>query len=135
VSAIDLVLPRLKKEEGFRSRIYTDTEGHPTIGYGCNLDSGLTERAASALLEAQVNELHGSLMGQSWYATLDDPRRSALLDIAFNAGVAGLLKFPRMLAAIGTRDWTTAANECRVTNPELAARYSALSQILLTGQA
>lgn len=114
---------------------YLDTEGHRTIGYGFNIDAGMTERAASALLEAQVNELHGSLMGQSWYAGLDDARRCALLDIAFNAGVAGLLKFPRMLAAIGNRDWTTAAAECRVTNPELASRYSTLSQILLTGQA
>jgi hypothetical protein len=56
------------------------------------------------------------------------------LDIAFNAGVNGLLKFPKMLAALAAKDWGTAANECRVTNPELAGRYQRLSRILLTGE-
>jgi hypothetical protein len=40
-----------------------------------------------------------------------------------------------MIAALAKGDWATAANECKVTNPGLAARYAKLAQLLLTGVA
>ncbi len=39
-----------------------------------------------------------------------------------------------LLAALAAKDWGTASNECRVTNPELAGRYERLARILLTGE-
>jgi len=60
MTAIDSVLPRLKTEEGFRMRVYRDTEGHQTIGYGFNVDAGLTQRVASALLQAQLRSYRTS---------------------------------------------------------------------------
>jgi hypothetical protein len=33
----------VKNDEGYRSRIYKDTEGFLTIGYGLNLDAGISE--------------------------------------------------------------------------------------------
>lgn len=133
VSAVDIVLPRLQTEEGFRGMAYKDTESHLTIGYGFNVDAGITRTAALALMRAQVQELDTSLNGYVWYATLDAVRQSVCLDIAFNAGLPGLLKFPHMIAALANKDWSTASSECRVTNPELAGRYAKLAQILLTG--
>jgi lysozyme len=134
VSAVDIALPRIKEEEGYRGRMYTDTEGNASLGYGLNISAGMSEYAASALLTAQLQEIDHSLNAYSWYGSLDAIRQSVLLDIAFNAGVNGLLKFPKMLAALAAKDWGTAANECRVTNPELAGRYQRLSRILLTGE-
>lgn len=133
MSAVDLALPRLKTEEGFRAKPYQDTRGFLTIGYGCNLDVGLTEHAAEALLIAQADELHLVLCTYSWYERLDELRQSVCLDIAVNAGLHGLLDFPHMIAALAKGDWATAAAECKVTNPELAGRYAALAQLLLTG--
>ena len=133
MSAVDIALPRIKTEEGYRGRIYTDTEGHQTIGYGFNLDAGLPEYAAAALLTAQLQELDHSLNAYAWYGGLDAIRQSVLIDIAFNSGINGLLRFPHMLAALAAKDWGTAANECRVTNPELAGRYERLARILLNG--
>lgn len=133
MNAIDCVLPRLKTEEGFRSRIYTDQEGHPTIGYGFNLDAGISERAAAALLIEQLQELHEMLVRYSWYAGLDPVRQGVCLDIAFNDGLHGLLAFPKMITALSQRDWLVAKSECHVTNPELQERYDALGKILLTG--
>jgi len=133
MSAIDIVLPRLQTEEGFRSMPYKDTEGHLTLGYGFNVEAGITRPAALALMKAQVQELDGVLNGYTWYGTLDAVRQSVCLDIAFNAGIPGLLKFPHMIAALANKDWQKAADECRVTNLELAGRYSKLAQILLTG--
>jgi len=110
--------------------MYFDTTGHKTIGYGCNLDAGISEYAASALLRAQAEERHNRLMGFPWYAALDPIRQSACLDIDFNADIS---TFPRLRAALCVKDWAGAQRECQVTNPELMARYEKLGKILLTG--
>lgn len=89
--------------------------------------------AATALLEAQARECHDHLLALDWYSHLDVMRQSACLDIAFNNGITGLLQFPRMIAALTRGDWVAAATECKVTNPELEARYAALAKIILTG--
>lgn len=133
MTAIDSALPRLKTEEGFRARAYRDTAGHTTIGYGWNIDAGITQRAAAALLQAQLEELHDTLMTYSWYAGLDPARQGVCLDIAINDGLHGLLAFPNMIAALGRHDWTVAQSECHVQNPELQERYNTLAKILLTG--
>jgi len=133
VNAVDLALPRLKNEEGFRATKYTDTQGHTTIGYGFNIDAGITQYAAAALLNAQAAERHNALLAYSWYSGLDPVRQSVCLDIAFNGGLHGLLEFPHMIAALCRQDWASAAAECKVTNPELAGRYEKLAQLLLTG--
>lgn len=135
MSAVELVLPRLKVEEGFRSKVYRDTKGFQTIGYGFNVDAGITKRAASALCQAQADELHDALCVYGWYASLDEPRQSVCLDIAFNGGVDGLLGFKHMIDAIKAKDWAEAAKQCHVINPELAGRYETLAKVLLTGEA
>jgi len=134
MSAPDRAFPRLAQEEGFRSRLYADTRGYQTLGYGFNVSAGITQRAAAALLRAQLEELHEALCAYSWYENLDEARQAVCLDIAFNDGLHGLvLGFPKMIAALSTQNWTVAASECHVTNPELASRYDALAKILLTG--
>ena len=133
MSAVDLALPRLKTEEGFRATKYTDTRGHLSIGFGFNIDAGISQSAAAALLSAQATECHSQLLAFPWYSQLDPVRQSVCLDIAFNSGVSGLLHFPHMIAALIEKDWKQAALECTVTNPELAGRYAALAQLLLTG--
>ncbi len=133
MNAVDLALPRLKTEEGFRATKYTDTQGHLTIGYGFDVDAGISQSAAGALLGAQAEERHQVLMELGWYAALDPVRQSVCLDIAFNSGLHGLLNFPHMIAALAKGDWAAAAAECKVTNSELVGRYAALAQLLLTG--
>lgn len=133
MSAVDVALPRLRQEEGFRATLYVDTEGHKTIGYGLNIDAGISPRVAGAALQAQLEELDEALSKYPWYAPLDPVRQSVLLDLAFNNGLAGLLHFPHMLAAIARQDWASAATECHVENPELAGRYQKLAQLLLIG--
>lgn len=136
-----LLVPRLMKEESFLGYLYDDANdkpvkapvGNATIGYGCNVQAGWTEPFAQQVLQLQVQEIADALGVYLWYQKCNSTRRMVLLDIAFNDGVAGLLHFPHMLSAIMADDWQTAADNCKVTNPELAGRYAALAQLLLTG--
>jgi GH24 family phage-related lysozyme (muramidase) len=133
MSAVDLALPRVKVSEGYRAHVYLDTRNLETIGYGFRLAAGISERAAAALLREQMAERHDELMRLPWYSGLDEVRQGVCLDIAINSGTTGLLRFSRMIDALEAHNWVTAAAECKVINPELAGRYRALAQLLLTG--
>lgn len=133
MSAVDTALPRLRTEEGFRALPYKDTRGHATIAYGFNVDAGISKYAAEALLTAQLTEIDATLAGYAWYKSANEVRQSVFLDIAYNSGLHGLLGFPHMLAAAALGNWATAAAECKVMEPELAVRYAALAQLLLSG--
>jgi len=141
VNAIDLVLARLPSEEGRKLYPYDDAtglrvrapKGKISWGDGFNLEEcgsqGLFEVMDRYLLEQEQIPL----LALPWYAALDPVRQSVCLDIAYNAGVHGLLGFPHMIAALSRQDWQNAAAECKVTNPELAGRYAVLAQLLLNG--
>lgn len=133
IDAVERTFQRAKAEEGFRARAYKDTRGNSTIGFGFNIDAGITPRAAAALLREQLQEAHEKLLKLPWYTALDAVRQSACLDIDFNEGEGGLLRFPHMIAALSRQDWASAATECHVEDPRLAGRYQQLAQLLLTG--
>lgn len=139
MSAVDLTEARLDPEEGTKLYPYDDAtglrvrapKGHISWGKGFNLDAcgsvGLFNVMRRYLLEQEDK----TLQAFPWYVSLDPVRQSVCQDIAYNAG--SLLHFPHMIAALAKGDWATAAAECKVTNPELAGRYAALAQLLLTG--
>ena len=132
---MEVVLPRLETEEGFRANSYKDSTGNTTIGYGFNVDAGISRRAAAALLQAQIEELQGLLLKYRWYAGLDAVRQSVILDLAFNDGLSGLLHFVDMISAIGRGNWVTAKTELLNSKgaQENPHRYQLLAQILFTG--
>jgi lysozyme len=132
--AVGTALLRICKEEGFRSKKYPDKYGNETIGFGFNISSGISIYSARALARAQVEELDGELMKLQWYQGIDVIRRSVCLDIAFNEGMQGLLKFPHMISALAQGDWPTASAECRVEDSKLnESRYAPLRKLLLIG--
>lgn len=133
MSAVDIAFPLLRSEEGFRALPYKDSNGLLTVGYGFCISRGISKKVAAALLLAQETEVHESMMEFEWYAALDPVRQSVCINIGINEGVGGLLKFPKMIAALEAKDWKTAAGECSVKNVSLRQRYATLAQILLTG--
>lgn len=135
MSAVDLAVERLKVDEGFRSVAYRDSVNKLTIGYGFCIDAGISQTAAGALLTAQTEECLAALAGFWWAQGLDDIRMSVLVELAYNNGVAGLLHYPKMLAAIGAKNWQAAHDELLDSDAArmLAARYGRFAQVLLTG--
>ena len=103
----------LVKHEGLSLKPYRCPAGKLTIGVGRNLDDrGISEDEAAMLLDNDIRfvskELSRVLPG---FTSLDETRQNVLMDMCFNLGTAGLLKFKAMLAAVGARDFDRAAAE------------------------
>ena len=99
----------IKRHEEYRQRIYLDTEGVPTGGYGHAfiLGSPLPESIWCQIFH------HDYQQAVRDYEVLDldiDPvRRAVVIDMLFNLGLPRLLKFKNTLAAIRAGDWEAAA--------------------------
>lgn len=109
MALIDICLANVKRYEGFRAKPYKDTVGVLTIGYGTNLDAGISEPEAEYLAINRLAKVITPLSLMDFWEALDDTRRSVLVDMAYNMGINGLLGFRNMLDAIRAEDFDTAA--------------------------
>jgi GH24 family phage-related lysozyme (muramidase) len=66
-----------------------------------------------ALVSSDVHKFETSLAAAlpNW-STYPPPAQAALFDMAFNLGLGGLKKFPRLLAAVDAGQWEVAAAQC-----------------------
>ncbi len=142
MSAVDILMQRLTREEGEKNLPYDDATGKPvkapvgnlTWGRGFNLmacgSSGLFEVMERYLLDA----IDTQLLNYEWYKNAGDVRASVFLDLAYNGGIHDLLGYPSMIHYASIGDWANAAAQCTEKDAKLdASRYAPLRQILLTG--
>ena len=132
------LIERVKVKEGFRNRPYLDTVGKLTIGYGRNLaDVGLTAREAEYLLFNDLEKAFFQLRTTlPFWTALDEVRQDCLIEMAFNLGLAGLLKFSNMLMALAAQDYETAAREALDSKwaRQVGRRADEIAQMMRTGQ-
>lgn len=107
------LLADLKRDEGLRLRLYRDSAGKLTGGYGHNFDDmGLSEAASLFILHEDAALAQAELdRALPWWRDLPSPVSLGLANMAFNLGLPRLLGFKRMLAALRRHDFQTAANE------------------------
>ncbi|GAA7400786.1 lysozyme [Helicobacter pylori] len=98
--------------EGFSLSVYTDKTGHPTIGYGYNLSvysyEGKRITKAYGLLTDILKENYKAILSYGWYKNLDAMRRMVILDLSYNLGLNGLLKFKQFIKAIEDKNYALA---------------------------
>lgn len=103
----------LKADEGLRLKVYKDTLGNATIGYGHLDREGLKEvslQEAEDLFEADFEDaVTAAAQAVPFFAALDGARKGALVNMAFNLGETKLAEFHGMLNALDEGDWSTAA--------------------------
>ena len=126
----------IRRHEGLRLKPYVDTRGHLTIGYGRALSIvGISGDEAEAMLHHDVAGAMDSLSRLKWFAPLDEVRRAALVDMAFNLGWARMQEFGHFLDAMERGDFQAAAQE--MMNSEWArqvgTRAQELSAMVRTG--
>ena len=74
----------------------------------------LPEATIDALLEQKIDEFSAGLQKElTGFDNYPEPAKEALLDMAFNLGLNGLInKFPRLVASAKNQDWNGCAAEC-----------------------
>lgn len=134
--ATDLEADLIKKHEGYRDRIYLDTVGVPTGGYGHAFLQG--SHLPHYIWEKVFWFDHYNAV-QDYEAIgfkLNAPRKAAVVNMLFNLGITKFKKFKNMIAAIRAGDWETASRE--MLNSKWAcqvgpARSEELAKMLKTG--
>lgn len=106
----------LKRHEGLKLTRYKCPTGHITIGYGHNLEAKplnlpetITEKEAEHILVEDILDCEQDLYSISWFNNLDEVRQDVLIDMVFNLGFAGLLKFKNTLGYIKEGKYEEAA--------------------------
>lgn len=109
---VNKIISDLRRHEGFKGRPYLCTAGKTTIGIGRNLDANpLTEEEAKYLLyndiERTIQELDTRL---PWWQDLPAQQQRAVLNMSFQMGVVGVLKFKKMIASLKAGQYDDAAD-------------------------
>lgn len=119
------LLLQLMRHEGFRKYVYKCPAGKDTIGYGYNLEAnplplskdvieklykeGITESFAKEILLEMVLKIEKSLRDSiPWMSKLNGARQAVLINMAYNLGVEGLLKFKQTLRNMEVQNWLAA---------------------------
>lgn len=108
-------LKLIKQSEGFRSRIYLDANGLPTIGYGHrqlhpeSFPNGITEEQATKILATDVREAEQAVR-RLVRVPLAQGQFDALVDFCFNLG-SGRLAASTLLADLNAGRYNAAAEQ------------------------
>jgi lysozyme len=109
------LLDDIERDEGYRQFPYEDTAKPPrlTIGFGFNLtDVGLSREECQLLAAHRLRKIDQHLIqALAWYTGLNERRRNALVNMAYQMGVQKLLTFRDMHAALDAGDFDKAAAE------------------------
>lgn len=103
----------LVRDEGEVLHAYRDHLGYWTIGVGVLIDErkggGITRDESRLLLANRLAERAAKLDCHiPWWRSLGNVRQRVLLNMSYQLGVAGLLKFKSTLAAVQRGDYAAA---------------------------
>lgn len=127
----------IRRYEGFSKLPYKCPTGHLTIGYGHNLENGISAKVALFILQEDLTQAEQAVKKAfPWWWKLDDARQFVLVDMAFNMGLAGLKGFKKMLTAVEQGDYQTAAKEMLASKwaAQVGHRAAELSKIMKKGE-
>jgi lysozyme len=113
---IDDLIKQLRRDEGEVLHAYHCSEGWLTIGIGRLVDAkkggGITREEAAYLLGNDIQRVTRELQSSlPWVIRLSEPRMGALMNMCFQLGLAGLLRFKNTLALIRDGRYDEAAAE------------------------
>lgn len=142
----------IQKYEGFSEKAYLCTSGFNTIGYGYNLDSnpldlsrgviedlksnGITKNYAVLLFNRLIGKINNDIDGIDGIHPMSAIRYAVLIDMGYNLGFGGLLKFRKMLDALRNKDYKLAAREMLDSKwaTQVKGRAIELARVMETGR-
>ena len=132
------LINQLKRHEGLSLSMYKCTADKWSIGYGINLEAGITEKEAEMLLVMRVEKVSFELLRKlptSINTILNEARENVLINMAFNLGVNGLLKFKKMIAALEVGNYNEASIQMMDSKwaRQVGSRAKELAEQMKTG--
>ena len=111
-----LIAADLKSDEGWREHAYQDHLGYWTIGYGFLIDERrrgrIPQQVADYWLDWEIDRIWERLSeALPWFDDLPEQVQRALVNMGYQLGVSGLLRFRRTLWLLEQGDWADAADE------------------------
>ncbi|MFW0778523.1 MAG: glycoside hydrolase family protein [Rickettsiales bacterium] len=137
MSLYNLAASKIEAEEGRVHEMYDCPAGYKTMGIGFNLEAlKMPDEVIDLWLSILVEEIDERLSKLWFYKPLDDKRKMVLIDMHYQFGYDGLMKFKRMWKAIERKDFSAAADEMldslyAIQTPNRAARNA---EIMRRGQ-
>jgi lysozyme len=126
----------LIKHEGYRTRIYTDTQGKITVGIGRNVsDRDFLPTEIDMMFDHDVDYFFNFLTSKySWFPTLTEARQIALVDMCF-MGTRAFMTFQKMIESLENEDYVRAAQELLDSKYEMQVgnRANDIAHIINTG--
>lgn len=114
------------------------------VGYDYNISKyGISESVASRIMEKIVRDEREKLEKYDWFNKLDRVRQEAVINLAFNLGVPGLLRFKGTIGYLDRGQYDRAARELLYTSRgsktlyyrQVKGRAKEISEQLRTGVA
>lgn len=139
---------QIEFEEGRKLHVYTCTAGHRTIGIGHNLDvkpafngqripDVISDQMCDLLFDRDLADMTTQL-NFTWLPNtkLDQTRRDAVLNMCFQLGVNGVMRFKFMLNALERADWVAAKAHALDSNwaKQTPERANRVANQILTGE-
>lgn len=140
-------IKQLTLEEGTVLFVYDDASGqrimpgtkvigHPTIGTGRALDvHGISSSEAAFLFDDDLAQIEAQLGQYTGWDKLNTVRQFVIVDMTFNIGFAGVLRFKKMITALKAGDFSQAATEMLASGwaEQLPTRAHRLAEMMRTG--
>jgi len=121
---------KTKRFEGFRRKIYFDTTGNRTIGYGFNIDDKsvssllsndiiigkrlITKNEADNVFQNLYNRAENDakiFIGEKEFDSLSLDKQEVITDMAYNMGLPKLLEFRKFRKFVRNKDFYNASKE------------------------
>ena len=129
--AIEIATKIIKLNEGCKLEVYTCPAGFKTFGYGTNVEASpwfiginldeviekinncpFKPQLAMDWLELVIVKCNATLSKHAWFTDdLSEFQQAIIIDLAYNIGVSGVLKFKNMIKAIKQRNYGIAGTE------------------------
>lgn len=110
---IDRLVANTKEHEGFESRVYLDSRGIQTVGYGftikdLNLPEGVSSTILRLILLQRVIDLHDRL---EWFSYMPSEIQEVIVEMTYQLGISGFLKFKKTIGFLKKRNFKAASLE------------------------